>query len=56
MGFAFDNLEWLIFHKTQPNPTQLNHIHLYMYKKDLTLNNQQWLICHKTQPNQIIYT
>ena len=48
---ALDNLQWLICHKTQPNPIYL----IYMYKEDLALNNLQWLICHKTKPNQIIY-
>ena len=46
---ALNNLQWLICHKTQPNPIYLIH----MYKEDLALNNLQWLICHKTQPNQI---
>ena len=51
-GLALNNLQWLIWYKTQPNPTQPNHIYLiYMYKEDLALNNLQWLICHKTQPN-----
>ena len=45
---ALNNLQLLIYHKTQPN-----HIYLiYVNKKDLALNNLQWLICHKTQPNQ----
>ena len=50
---ALNNLQWLIFHKTQtkPNPIYL----IYMYKEDLALNNLKWLICHKTQQNQIIY-
>ena len=47
---AFDNLQWLICHKTKAN-----HIYLiYMYKEDLALNlafnNLQWLICHQTKP------
>ena len=48
---AFNNVQGLICHKTQPNHT--NHIYLiYMYKKDLALNNLEGLICHKTQRNQ----
>ena len=36
---ALNNLQWLIYHKTQPkpNPTYL----VYMYKEDLALNNLQ---------------
>ena len=50
---ALNDLQWLICHKTQPNPTKPNNLYLiYMYKEDLVLNNLQWLICHKTQPNQ----
>ena len=46
-------LQWLMYHKTQLNPTQPNYIYLiYMYKQDLVLNNLQGLICCKTQPNQ----
>ena len=42
---ALNNLQWLIYHKTEPN-----HIYLiYMYKEDLALNNLQWLICHKSK-------
>ena len=53
---ALNNLQWLISHRTQPNPTKPNLLYsIYMYEEDLTLNNQQWLIFHKTQPNQIIY-
>ena len=37
---ASNNLQWLICNKTQPNPTQPNHIYLiYMYQEDLALNN-----------------
>ena len=37
---AFNNLQWLICHKT---PTKPNPIYLiYMYKEDLALNNLQW--------------
>ena len=51
---ALNNLQWLICHKTKPNPTQSNPIYLiYMYKEDLALNKLQWLICHKTKPNPI---
>ena len=51
---ALNNLQWLIFHKTQP--TKAKHIYLIcMYKEDLALNNLQWLICHKTQLKQNIY-
>ena len=42
---ALNNLQWLIYHKTQPNQI------IYMYKEDLALNNLQWLMCHKTKPN-----
>ena len=43
---ASNNLQWLIYHKTQPD-----HIYLiHMYKKDLALNNPQGLISHKTKP------
>ena len=53
---ALNDLQWLICHKTESNPTKPNPIYLiYMYKEDLALNNLQWLICHKIQPNQIIY-
>ncbi len=52
---ALNNLQWLICHKTQPNPTQSYISNIYMYKEDWALNNLQGLICHKTQPNQIIY-
>ena len=53
---ALSNLQCLICHKTQPNQTKPNHIHLIdTYQKDLALSNLQWLICHKTQPDQIIY-
>ena len=45
---ALNNLQWLICHKTKPNPIYL----IYMYKKDLALNNLQWLIYHKIKPNQ----
>ena len=48
---ALNNLQWLIFQKTKPNPTYL----IYLYKEDLALNNVKWLICHKTQPNEILY-
>ena len=34
---ALNNLEWLIYYKTQPNPIYL----IYMYKEDLALNNLQ---------------
>ena len=47
---ALNNLQWLIYHKTQ-----IIYIYINMYKEDLALNNLQWLIYHKTQPNQIIY-
>ena len=41
-------------HKTKPNQTKPNPIHLiYMYKPDLVLNDLQRLACHKTQPNQV---
>ena len=53
MDLALNNLQWLMYHKTQPK--QIIYILIYMYKEDLALNNLQWLICHKTQPNQIIY-
>ena len=53
-NFALNNLQSLIYHKTQPN--QIIYIYnIYIYKQDLALNIQQWLICYKTQPNQIIY-
>ena len=48
---VLNNLQWLICHKTKPNPTYL----LYMYEEDLALNNVQSLICHKTKLNQIQY-
>ena len=52
VDLALNNLQWLIYHKTQPNQT----IYIqYIFKEDLALNNLQWLICHKTQLNQIIY-
>ena len=45
--WALNNLQWLIWHKIQPNPI----IYLiFMYKEDMALNNLQWLICHKTKP------
>ena len=44
---ALNNLQWLIYHKIQPN--QIIYL-VYMYKEDLALNNLQWLICHKTKP------
>ena len=46
---ALNNLQWLISHKTKPNPIYL----ICMYKENLELNNLQWLICHKTKPNHI---
>ena len=53
---ALNNLQLLICHKTQQNPTKPNHIYLiHMYIEDLAFNDLQWLICHKSQPNQIIY-
>ena len=44
---ALNNLQSLIYHKTQPD-----HIYLiYMYEEDLALKNLQGWIYHKTQPN-----
>ena len=34
---ALNNLEWLIYHKTNPNLIYL----IYMYKEDLALNDLQ---------------
>ena len=45
---AFNYIQWLICHKTQPN--QIIYL-IYMYKKDLAFNYIQWLMCHKTQPH-----
>ena len=50
---ALNNLQWLIFYKTQLNKIIIYL--LYMYKQDLALNNLQWLIFYKTQLNKIIY-
>ena len=53
---ALNNLQRLLCHKTQPNPTQPNPMYLiYISKHDLALNNLQLLICRLTQPNKIIY-
>ena len=49
-NLVLNNLQWLIYHKTQPN--QIIYIQIFMYKEDLALNNLQWLICHKSNPNQ----
>ncbi len=46
---ALNNLQWLIYHKTKPNPIGL----IYRYKNDLAFDDIQWLICHKTKLNQI---
>ena len=63
---ALNNPQWLICHKTQPNPNLpytnslplpcggVLNMYIYLmdiYGQDLALNNPQWLICHKTQPN-----
>ena len=49
---ALNNLQELIYHKTQPN--QIIYL-ICMYKEDLALNNLQELIYHKnsTKPNHI---
>ena len=54
---TLNNLQWLIYHKTQTN--EIIYL-IYMYKVDLALNNLQWLICQKTKkqktknkPNQV---
>ena len=49
---TFDNLQWVICHKTQPN--YILYIE-YMCKEDLALNNLQWLICHKTKPKLNVF-
>ena len=36
---ALNNLQWLIYHKTQPN--QIIYIKFIFYKEDLALNNLQ---------------
>ena len=45
---ALNNLEWLICHKTQPNPTEPYIYLIYMHEEDLALNNLQW---HKAKQN-----
>ena len=42
---ALNKLQWLIWHKIQPNLIYL--IYIYTYKEDLALNYQQWLIYYK---------
>ena len=52
-ALALNNVQWLKYHKTKPNPTKPNPIYLiYMNKEYLALNNLPWLKCHKTKPNQ----
>ena len=41
---TFVNLQWLIYHNTQPN--QIIYIYIYIYQEDLAFNNLQRLICY----------
>ena len=45
---AVNNLQWLIYHKTQPIKSYIFYI--YINKQNLPLNNLQWLIWHETKP------
>ena len=56
---ASNNLQWLIWHATQPNPKSYQqnvftnpiyiYIYIYIYTEDSALNNQQVYICHSIQ-------